>query len=126
MLIRKQTSGYTIECWYIDYDGQRWGRCTKEFNFPFFKGRREIQSLEIYPVQFHKDSNGRNLVNELEERGKRVFELHRRAPVHIEYNGATLPLSSLSPSVKVFPQPLFCGGWVLNNVSLTGRQPLRY
>ncbi|KAI9733084.1 MAG: hypothetical protein M1834_003630 [Cirrosporium novae-zelandiae] len=42
--------------YYIDYDGDSYGPIKHEFQINFFKGEKDITSLELYPIRFVKES----------------------------------------------------------------------
>ena len=50
---RKRTRPFSIECIYIDFNGQNLGPVPKVFDFKRFDGERDVTSLEVYPLRFH-------------------------------------------------------------------------
>ncbi|KAF8533164.1 P-loop containing nucleoside triphosphate hydrolase protein [Trichophaea hybrida] len=80
---------YEIQCWNIIYNGQEFTQAMTSFIVPFFSGKKEILSLEIYPSRFHIDQDGHNLKEELVNRGRKTWDLHINAPSHVEYRGDT-------------------------------------
>ncbi len=60
-----------ITCRFIDTDGTTFGWREKRIDVMFFNGIKEISSLEVYPVGFHKD---KGLEKALVSRGLRVLE----------------------------------------------------
>ena len=80
---------YTISLWNLNYDGSTFGRCSEtEFLRPFL-GERVINSLPIYPVEYHKDIEGQIPMKErMIDRGRRFMDLTRRN--YCNYNGQAM------------------------------------
>lgn len=89
-LIVAQVSGLSIACrvlkykntmethWkiaaeFIDWDGSRCGYDEIIFRIPHFRGLRHVNSLEVYPLSFHKEPEV--LRSSLVERGKKFERL---------------------------------------------------
>lgn len=78
---------YVVKVWNLDFDGKVFGRSSKTIWVPVFDGEREIQSLPLFPVRFHQDTEGeKSLRDGLIERGKKFFKLIKH-PTYQEYTG---------------------------------------
>ncbi|KAL6804887.1 hypothetical protein GGI42DRAFT_342266 [Trichoderma sp. SZMC 28013] len=99
-----EPSEFTLHCTYIDFDGKYIGPVLRTFEIKRFDGEREITSLEVYPLRFHKLKQGDfNLTpqNELEnipeqdrcranliQRGEKFVQV--AAVKHMYYSGPTM------------------------------------
>lgn len=80
---------FVIECFYIDFDGGRYGPVNKTFQIRKFDGFRDINSLPIYP--FVCDPEEPRHRETFVQRGKVFTELtSSRAAPHRKYKGLTL------------------------------------
>lgn len=78
---------YQVKIWNLDYDGKVFGRALKTVSVPVFDGEREIQSLPIFPVRYHRDKEGdAPLRDVLVKRGKKFVEVIKE-PTYQEYTG---------------------------------------
>ncbi|KAJ5554089.1 ATPase AAA-type core [Penicillium frequentans] len=78
---------YVVCVWNLNFDGQFLTRSTKEFSIPVFDYEREIRTLPLYPVQFHRDEDAQEpLHQQLLDRGKKFVEVVK-SPSFQEYNG---------------------------------------
>ena len=78
-----------IECFYIHFDGSRFGPVNKTFQIRKFDGDRDITLLPVVPIQCY--ANEVELREKLEVRGKKFTELSNpRARAHRKYKGLTL------------------------------------
>ncbi|KAF3765641.1 P-loop containing nucleoside triphosphate hydrolase protein [Cryphonectria parasitica EP155] len=75
----------TVECIYIDFDGERLGPVTKTFEIPRFDQEKPIRSLPIYPFARDLEHGFRD---SLVERGKKLWEVIQVRPMH--YRGRTI------------------------------------
>lgn len=64
---------YSIQCRYIDYDGNNFGWIDTSFFIPQFKDKVKITSLPIYPLIYHPDKE--KIREELISRGKKFENL---------------------------------------------------
>lgn len=64
---------YVIEGRYLDYDGKNFGLGDFEMSIDNFRGPRKINSLNTYPIDFHRDPEALKL--QLVERGKQFVNL---------------------------------------------------
>ncbi|KAK4083702.1 uncharacterized protein Triagg1_1364 [Trichoderma aggressivum f. europaeum] len=51
---KSEPSEFTLHCSYIDFDGKYIGPVLRTFEVKRFDGERDITSLEVYPLRFHK------------------------------------------------------------------------
>lgn len=78
---------YQVKVWNLDYDGKAFGRSSRIVSVPVFDGEREIQSLPIFPVCFHRDKEGNMPLRDvLIERGKKFVKVIKQ-PTYQEYTG---------------------------------------
>ena len=86
-----------VSAWNLAYVGHRIYRDAKNFVIPFFKGTREITSLEVIPTRYlDKDlKNGQKSRRvQLQERGQKYYEMIRNNPAYRAYKGHTLEKGS--------------------------------
>ncbi|KAH0562182.1 hypothetical protein GP486_003116 [Trichoglossum hirsutum] len=75
-----------LECEYVDWDGQKFGKNNKTLEIPSFSGTRPISELNVFPLEYHPEQK---LVKErLLDRGK-IFERLRGQHFKM-YNGVAL------------------------------------
>ncbi|KAI1740315.1 hypothetical protein F4680DRAFT_116087 [Xylaria scruposa] len=80
---------FVIECFYIHYDGARFGPVNKTFQIRRFDGERNITMLPVAPLRCYADEG--EIRKRLETRGKRFTELSKPATrAHRKYKGLTL------------------------------------
>jgi hypothetical protein len=78
---------YTVNVWNLNFNGQYLGRSVRQVKIPVFDGPREINSLPLFPVQFHVEEDPQNPLREqLIERGKKFVNMVK-TPTFQEYNG---------------------------------------
>ena len=83
---KHKQSPFWLECYHIDYDGERFGPITKDFKIKPFQGERDISSLEIHPLKFAK--NATEIEEQLRTRGLKFCEF--KSPRHKYYTGLSL------------------------------------
>lgn len=99
---------WTINCYYLEFNGRAYGAITKSFSVKAFENEREITSLPVYPLRFASDSdsvlqaamsNGDTYVNQV-------------ARKHGSYSGWTLikdpvgnPLKNPNTEDKIMRSP---------------------
>lgn len=91
MGIRERFGPLYVYCFYIDFDGKKYGAAHDVFLFKPFEGEADITSLEAYPVRFldqitETDSSIRH-VEDLVARGRKFIDL--TVPSHMNYEGWT-------------------------------------
>ncbi|GKZ86132.1 hypothetical protein AnigIFM56816_000983 [Aspergillus niger] len=80
---------YRVHVWNLNFDGQYLTRSVKAVSIPVFDHDREINTLPVFPVQFHIDEDLQNpLHQQLVDRGKRFVEIVKK-PTFQEYSGAS-------------------------------------
>ncbi|KAI0452523.1 hypothetical protein F5B21DRAFT_506222 [Xylaria acuta] len=80
---------FIIECFYIHYDGIRFGPVNKTFQIRRFDGKRNITMLPVVPLQCY--ANEGEVRKRLKTRGKKFIELSNPAArAHRKYKGLTL------------------------------------
>ncbi|KAI1172358.1 P-loop containing nucleoside triphosphate hydrolase protein [Nemania sp. FL0916] len=80
---------FIIECFFIHYDGVRYGPVNETFQIPKFHGERDISSLPIMPL--HYDTQCTYMREALLKRGDEFAKLCSPAQVaHKRYQGLTL------------------------------------
>jgi hypothetical protein len=80
---------FIIECFYIHYDGNRFGPVNASFQIRKFDGERDIRSLPVTPLQCY--SNQTEIRKSLVERGQKFVELSDpKKRAHRKYHGLTL------------------------------------
>ncbi|KAK3370984.1 hypothetical protein B0T24DRAFT_530547 [Lasiosphaeria ovina] len=87
---RLEDSPITIQCIYIDFDGEQIGPVLKTFEFHRFEGDRSVRSLDIVPLRLAKTDG--ELEKTLIKRGSTFIDAcgtgRRGVPLH--YSGLTL------------------------------------
>ena len=87
-------SPYQVLVWNLDYNGKYITRTPKTIYVAVFDGERDIDSLPLFPVRFHRDKNPNKPLKELLiERGKKFFRF-AKGPAFQEYTGVGLKTGS--------------------------------
>lgn len=63
----KPSSPYQIDCYYLDFDGNRFGPVHRRFQIRPFEGLREITSLDVHPIEYQ--TKHEDLIDNLTKRG---------------------------------------------------------
>lgn len=80
---------FLIECFYIHFDGTRYGPVNVTFQIRKFDGKKEITSLPIFPLDC--DKNEQSTRDTLLKRGQEFSSLsNANAAAHRKYRGLTL------------------------------------
>lgn len=79
------SSALILDCFFIGYDGQKFGPARKSFTIMHFLGSTQITKLPIVPIEYHRNEN---LEAQLIDRGKLFYSL--RKPRHMSYSGLSL------------------------------------
>ena len=86
-----RTFTWTIDLWYLDYNGEFIGKRGFTAFQQSFGGEREVMSLEVFPCEFWKAKKSgegiQDLKKHLEERGRMFYKLASRRCM--SYNGFT-------------------------------------
>jgi hypothetical protein len=86
-----------VYCFYIDFNGNRYGTVTDIFIFRPHEGQIDIRSLEAYPLHYASpqfseapcdQDHGRKIEDMLKERGNRFIDL--TAVSHMAYGGMSV------------------------------------
>ncbi|TPX12710.1 uncharacterized protein E0L32_000887 [Thyridium curvatum] len=75
---------YNISIWNLVYDGKYVGRSKSMVTIAQFEGERQIQSMKVFPSEFHDREDGGRLRQQLETNGESWFSLIRGAQVYYE------------------------------------------
>ena len=73
---------FELQCQYLDFDGKVFGAVTEKLAIEKFRGARQINSLDIFPIQFHLNSEIRE---SLAARGEKFVNLI--GSHHCHYHG---------------------------------------
>jgi hypothetical protein len=80
---------FVIECFYIHYDGTRFGPVNASFQIRKFDGERDITSLPVVPLQWYEGEC--EIRERLVERGRKFTQLSNpKERAHRRYKGLTL------------------------------------
>lgn len=102
-------SVFTVDLFYFDFDGQKFGPVEQRMEMVSFEGEKRITDLPLYPLRFRKDA-AQFKANML-ERGKKFRGLANTADYpHREYNG----LSVVEPQEQVKPIVASIRRWTLS------------
>ncbi|KAI0542087.1 P-loop containing nucleoside triphosphate hydrolase protein [Xylaria digitata] len=83
------SGSFVIECFYIHFDGARFGPVNKTFHIPRFEKEKDIRTLPIYPIQCDPDAE--SIRKRLEERGDGFTKLSSsKVAAHRTFKGLTL------------------------------------
>lgn len=108
------TKFFKLNCVYVDFDGRRFGPVTKVFVIKSFAAERAVDSLEVYPLRFHRtkspsseaqqneDAAGwQSVRQDLIDRGKRFFRAARMKLVNTFYSGLTAAGDEIESQVVI-------------------------
>lgn len=84
--ISTTVTALVVDCFYIDFDGEKLGPRPKRFTIPSYGGKRPILSLDIFPAAFTPQQAQARA--RLVRRGRRFAELATKS--HKRYSGLTL------------------------------------
>jgi hypothetical protein len=83
----RNTLPYRVQLWNLSMVGATLSRVMKTVIVSIFDGERDVASLPVFPVRFHRNQPGQQtLKDQLIERGKKYFGLIK-APAFREYSG---------------------------------------
>jgi hypothetical protein len=77
---------FSIDCFYIDFDGTKYGPRPERFTITEFSGKQDMLSLPIYPLQ--QANISQTQMERLLERGRRFVAIKNLG--HYEYQGSVL------------------------------------
>lgn len=81
-----KTSPFVIDCFYLDFDGTKFGPLPQKFMLQEYEGEVAITSLEVFPIRF--DDDPKNTEKLLLKRGRKFVKL--ASVDHKYYSGRTL------------------------------------
>ena len=81
-----KTSPFVIDCFYIDFDGTKFGPLPQKFMLEDYDGEVPINSLEVFPIRFDEDP--KKTEKSLVRRGRKFMKLANVD--HKYYSGRTL------------------------------------
>ncbi|KAI9709709.1 MAG: hypothetical protein M1820_003111 [Bogoriella megaspora] len=90
-----EVNPFSVRCYRIDYDGDRFGPIWVNFDFQPWEGEKSIEQLEVVPIRLTKNATEKR--NHYVARGKQFMELIK--PQHRIYSG---PLLNFHPSGLLF------------------------
>ena len=79
-------SSFTLDCYYIDFDGREFGPLQRRFEIQPFEGWREVLSLELHPVCYGE--KGAEMLSGLNTRGEKFVRASESQ--HMYCKGRTL------------------------------------
>ncbi|KLJ12494.1 hypothetical protein EMPG_12487 [Blastomyces silverae] len=82
----RQCSDFFVDCFYIDFNGEKYGPRPQRFVISEFVGERLISSLPIYPS--NQSQANENILGRLRERGQKF--VHCTTSKRLLYNGPIL------------------------------------
>lgn len=82
----KSSSPYQIDCYYLDFDGNRFGPVHRRFQIRPFEGHRQITSLDVHPIEYQ--ANHESLIDNLTKRGSEFVSLTQVS--HKYFKGRTI------------------------------------
>ncbi|KAL2361844.1 hypothetical protein RJZ56_005268 [Blastomyces dermatitidis] len=82
----RQCSDFFVDCFYIDFNGEKYGPRPQRFVISEFVGERRISSLPIYPP--NQTQVNEHILDRLRERGRKF--VHCTTRKRLLYNGAIL------------------------------------
>ncbi|KAL8811797.1 MAG: hypothetical protein Q9223_007455, partial [Gallowayella weberi] len=82
-------SVFTVDVFYFDFDGQKFGPVERRMNLVSYEGEKNIVDLPLYPLRFHKHAD--QLRAMMLRRGEKFRELSMPNEYpHCEYNGLSV------------------------------------
>ena len=81
-----KASPFVIDCFYLDFDGTKFGPLPQKFTLAEYDGEVAISSLEVYPMKFGEDP--KKMEKSLVRRGRKFVKL--ASVDHKYYSGQTI------------------------------------
>ena len=69
---RENCNPFTLQCYYVEYDGNRFGPVMHTFSIAPYEGERDITSLEVFPLRF--SDMALKVRNDFKKRGELFVE----------------------------------------------------
>ncbi|KAL4811700.1 P-loop containing nucleoside triphosphate hydrolase protein [Aspergillus spinulosporus] len=85
---RNNATYFKLECHYVDHDGHEFWEVRTELRIAKFHGCKAIHTLEVFPLQYHPDSE--QITRDLVERGQKFSQLVRNPTTILHYKGKAL------------------------------------
>lgn len=82
----KPSSPFRIDCYYLDFDGSRFGPVHRRFQIRPFEGLRQITALDLHPLEYQ--GNHKDLIDKLTKRGAEFVGLTQVS--HKYFKGRTI------------------------------------
>lgn len=76
---------FKADCYYLDFDGTKYGPVKRRFSIEFFEGEKNIRELDFYPLRFVHDAS--EILEAQIEQGQRF--VHWASQTHAVCNGWT-------------------------------------
>lgn len=100
----KDGAGIVLEtwvagCYYIEFDGERYGALNTDFRIPIFHEARHITELPFYPARFM--DNYADALNEEKAHGEKIVDLLSGNAKHAHYSGWTLTNGPMGKMTEV-------------------------
>lgn len=97
-----------VYCFYIDFDGVKYGTVPEIFTFKPYEGVVDVESLDAYPIQYMPGMSEPEPRDLFLERGRRFIDVTTVSHTHMTYEGLTIGNSreEVSPS-RHLQCPLF-------------------
>ncbi|KAI0478288.1 P-loop containing nucleoside triphosphate hydrolase protein [Xylaria cf. heliscus] len=86
----QKVSVFTIDAFYLDFDGKRFRPCQVKYEIPKFPGEFPIPSLPVFPLRFLPEFRRGATMSLLLNRGLNFRNLASVEAAHREYRGRTL------------------------------------
>jgi hypothetical protein len=80
-------SPFTIHCCYLDFDGKELGPVYRNYKIEHFDGEKDITTLKVFPLRYHRDSA--KIRQQLLERGRHFRDCIRTPQLRF-FKGRTL------------------------------------
>lgn len=83
-------SPFTLDCYYLDFDGKKYQPVQKSFQIPNYPGEYCITDLPLFPFKFRPEEGRSKLYGDFVARGRTFQVLAAEPASHREYRGLTL------------------------------------
>ena len=99
---RENCNAFTLRCYYVEYDGNKFGPVVHDFSIAPYEGERDITSLEVFPLRFTETAL--KVRDDLKKRGELFVEYTTSKPRY--YKGKTIDShpSGLSMTGDIIPR----------------------
>ena len=104
---------FIITVWRLAYTGRTVYREKHKFSILEYQGERDITSLDIYPAYFLDKKDGGATRSKLEAQGTKYYDLIKKCPRHMTYEGTTLPNRKVQITNPPQPPSRFYHGQII-------------